>query len=128
MKNLIQIIALSLISSGIFASHSINLDKNLICAYQYAQEIKDELALVQTRDKFLHCSVSCAVGLRCGLKSSAILGLAKEVYDVFGPGHAEFGDLYANLRGLSLSRSQSVNDLSSCKEACSKLYSNELFY
>ena len=120
MKKLIKIAVLLTVANSLFASDLNSNKRGLICAYTYAQEVKDELGFKITRDKYLHCSVSCAVGLECGIKSSAILGVAKEVYDVFGPGQAEIKDLYANLQGLGLSLRNDVDDLDSCKNACAR--------
>ncbi|MFT6632856.1 MAG: hypothetical protein ACJAS4_002824 [Bacteriovoracaceae bacterium] len=96
---------------------------DLICAYEEAVRVKGELGVeLITKDKYLHCTVSCAVGVVCGSTPSAILGIAKEVYDVFGPGHAEIKDLFANIRGLKLSQKVDINDLNSCSLACETFY------
>lgn len=96
---------------------------DLICAYDEAVRVKAELGVdILERDKYLHCTVSCAVGVVCGSTPSAILGIAKEVYDVFGPGHAEIKDLFANIRGLKLSQEGEIYDLNSCSFACEKIY------
>jgi hypothetical protein len=98
------------------------LEKDLFCAFKEAQRVKDELGVEFSKDKYLHCTVSCAVGNVCGVGPSAMLGIAKEIYDVFGPGHAELKDLVANFRGLRLSKKDQINDLKSCAIACQNIY------
>jgi hypothetical protein len=102
---------------------STNKDFDLVCAYRAAQYYKDIVKFKNfARDKYRHCTVSCAIGIDCGVTSSAIVGMAKEIYDVFGPGNAEWADLMANLMGLRISRRVSVGNVKQCSKACQEFY------
>lgn len=106
-----------------FANQPEDLSDELFCAYETATYYKKIVKVKNfARDKYKHCTISCIVGIECGLTSTAILGMAKEIYDVFGPGSAELEDLLANFLGLRISRRNSVNDLNSCSTACQQYY------
>ena len=97
--------------------------QDLFCAYKSALKYRDIVRFRSfARDKYRHCTVSCIVGIECGITSTALIGIAKEIYDVFGPGSAEWEDLLANIMGLRISRRTSVNDLKSCSSACKTYY------
>jgi len=127
MKNWLFILFITLTSSvyanSFETSPREDVSSELLCAYEQATYYKQIVKVRNfARDKYKHCTISCIVGLECGLTSTAILGMAKEIYDVFGPGHAELEDLLANFLGLRISRRGSVSDLDSCSSACQQYY------
>ena len=95
------------------------------CAYPTAKKaskiIKEEIAPM-AYDKYVHCAVSCSVGVICGSTSSAFIGLAKEAYDIVGPGNLEYSDMLANFKGISISMNNQVNSVSACSHACKQAY------
>lgn len=126
LKRTLQILLTLLVLQNIQASDlSKDLSEDLFCAYTEAMRIKDDVQKsVQpfARDKYVHCTISCTVGVKCGITSSAILGVAKEIYDLFGPGNAELEDLLADVLGLRISRRASVYNLETCSSACKYYY------
>ena len=104
-------------------SASAQSQENLFCAYKAAIKYKDIVKFTNfARDKYRHCTISCIVGIECGVTSMAIVGVAKEIYDVFGPGNAEWKDLLANINGLRFSQRDNINDLSACSNKCKSYY------
>ncbi len=100
-----------------------NYHADLFCAYDAAMKYKEIVKFeFQARDKFRHCTISCIVGIECGVTASAIMGMAKEIADVFGPGNAEWGDLVADIMGLRISKRQSVYNLDTCSQSCEYYY------
>ncbi|EQC48122.1 hypothetical protein [Bacteriovorax sp. DB6_IX] len=118
MKKLITTMLFLLVSLSSFAN-----TEDIFCAVEAAHHYK-KIVVVKNfaKDKYKHCTISCIVGIECGVASSALIGVAKEIYDVFGPGNAELEDLLANVLGLRISRRASVTDLSSCSQACQHFY------
>ncbi len=124
MNLILKILLLSTLtlSSSAFSDRE-DVSDNLFCAYETATYYKGVVKTKRfARDKYKHCTISCIVGIECGLTSTAILGMAKEIYDVFGPGNAEIEDLLANFLGLRISRRASVQNLDSCSNACQYYY------
>lgn len=122
LVNIFLFIALVSISRPVAAAES-SYELNLLCAYDtgmYYQEIVKFKN--KARDKFRHCAISCIIGIECGIPSSAVIGVAKEVYDIFGDGQADWGDLMANILGIRISRRAGVSDLESCRGACEQFY------
>lgn len=110
-----------LVAGPIFAS--VNYDFDLVCAFESATRYQEIVRFEQkARDKFRHCTISCAVGIDCGASSSVALGVSKEIFDIFGPGNVELMDLAADLKGLRIARRESVKGLDSCFDACNEFY------
>ena len=95
--------------------------KNMFCSTYYADLYLDSVLDLGV-DKIQHCALSCQVALKCSLFSTTILGLAKEAYDILGPGNAEWKDLSANFQGIILSYYVSTNK--QCINRCKIIYSN----
>lgn len=120
MKKIALILSM-LISTQLFAQTNTNVD--LVCAYNAGMKYKDIVKFEQkAHDKFRHCTISCVIGLECGITSSAIIGIAKEIADVFGTGTPEWEDLLADVLGIRISRRASVSTLSDCAQACDDFY------
>ncbi|WP_412471093.1 hypothetical protein [Halobacteriovorax sp. RT-2-4] len=95
----------------------------LLCAVESATYYKRVLESQNLEvDKYRHCSVSCIVGIECGVSSSAVIGVAKEIYDLFGGGHAEWADLLANIHGLHLSQRADIQNFEDCSASCKRIY------
>ncbi len=94
--------------------------KNMFCSTYYA-DLYLESVLGLEVDKVQHCALSCQVALKCSLLSTTILGVAKEAYDILGPGNAEWKDLSANFQGIVLSKYVYTNK--QCINRCKVMYS-----
>ncbi|AYF44136.1 MULTISPECIES: hypothetical protein [Halobacteriovorax] len=96
----------------------------LICAIESATYYKRVLETQNLEvDKYKHCTISCIVGIECGVKPTAMIGVAKELYDLFGGGTPELEDLLANLRGLRLSQRGDIQNFEECSSHCQVYYS-----
>lgn len=123
------IVTLLLFSNIVYAmpGQSKDLAKELLCAVESATYYKRVLENQTIEvDKYRHCSVSCVVGIECGIRPSAIIGVAKEVYDLFGGGTPEFKDLLANIIGLKFSQDIEVQNFEDCSRRCHQVYMKEL--
>ena len=117
--NIILIILVAL--SSTFASSGSHPDK-LICSIKNSKSV---IAVAQRHsnfDKNRHCSVSCMLGLRCNLDEVMLVGVLKEIKDVFGPGNAERADLVADKYGIDLVRHERARTDSECLEQCDLQY------
>jgi hypothetical protein len=75
-----------------------------------------------SHDKYLHCAVSCMTSLRCYGTDVLVIGVIKEIGDIFGSGKPEREDLRANRRGVGLvSRGEARTD-SQCIRGCDQFY------
>lgn len=75
-----------------------------------------------SNDKNRHCTVSCMLGLRCNLNEVMLVGILKEIKDVFGPGNAERADLIADKYGIDLVKYKRATSDSECLEQCDQQY------
>lgn len=114
MKSMILLLLLSTMS---FASEAAPL-----CSKKYASETYWKLKEMPIQDKTMHCTLSCDLTLKCGSTVSMGLGIAKEIYDIFGAGNAEWEDLKADIRGVKIARQGLVKNFKDCLSACSGLY------
>lgn len=73
-------------------------------------------------DKFKHCTLSCQIGLFCPPTDTFLLGLGKEIWDIFGPGNAEWADLNADAIGTMLSLKPGIRTRQHCIDACAKRF------
>ncbi len=102
---------------------AIGLLPPIACAYIVAEELKPGIERIRGAwDKFKHCALSCQIGLICPPTDTLLLGLAKEIVDVFGPGNAEWADLKADHYGTMLSVQPSVRSNEQCNRGCAKRY------
>lgn len=76
----------------------------------------------RTNDKNMHCAVSCVLTLRCFSTDVLILGLGKEIVDVFTPGDADLRDLKADFRGVDLASSGRARNRADCYRQCDAYY------
>jgi len=72
----------------------------LLCSAWNLSEVKKYVAHYNN-DKSKHCVVSCLLAAKCGQDESSLMGILKEVVDIFGPGNAEWADLEADWHGLT---------------------------
>lgn len=73
-------------------------------------------------DKNRHCTVSCMLALKCNDQEVMMVGLLKEIQDVFGPGEADSEDLKADAFGISLVSSSAAKTDSQCLTTCDLYY------
>ncbi len=92
------------------------------CSRDYAQRAYSRLKQMPIKDKTMHCALSCDLSNKCTSGVSAVLGIAKEVYDVFGQGNAEWADLAADFNGIRLSKYGVARTANQCLISCSALY------
>ncbi|EQC45367.1 hypothetical protein [Bacteriovorax sp. Seq25_V] len=117
MEKLIAILSLT------FSLSTLASPENIFCAYESAMKYKDLVEFPElARDKYKHCTISCIVGVECGVTSSAILGMAKEIADIFGAGTPEWEDLLADIVGLRISSRADVYDFVTCSNVCEIYY------
>lgn len=110
-----------LISTYTFAQTNPKID--LVCAYNAGMKYKEIVKFAhKAHDKFRHCTISCVIGLECGITSSAIIGIVKETADVFGAGTPEWEDLLADILGIRISKRASVTTLQDCAHVCENYY------
>lgn len=91
----------------------------LICATTYFGRYRS-WAVRQYGDKFKHCALSCMVARRCPHWEVEVVGVLKEVMDIFGPGNAEVADHLANRQGIRFS--SMTKDDSDCVRFCRQVY------
>lgn len=73
-------------------------------------------------DKQKHCAVSCMLAIQCPIHEVALIGILKELVDIFGPGKAELEDLRADYKGIELHQSKKIKTYSGCIDACKEIY------
>jgi len=86
---------------------------------KYAKETAKHYQSVKANDKWKHCVVSCKVAKMCGSAFAGLVGVGKEVQDIFGPGNAEWGDLQADYAGIALAENCPSKQ---CEDSCSAKY------
>lgn len=123
MLKSLRILFFLLLSLGVSAQESYKHIEDMVCAVSSANYYKRALEIQTLEvDKFKHCTISCVVGIECGVAPTAILGIAKELYDLLGAGTPELADLLANIRGLRLGQRDTIQNFEDCKEACFNIY------
>ena len=107
-------------------------DSQAICVLNEKDDVIQSLANFSTEveinnpedysynDKFKHCAGSCLLAKRCGILSTAAVGVLKELMDAFGDGNPEMADLVANTIGLRIS--ENVYSERMCFLMCQKFY------
>jgi len=95
----------------------------IACAYIAGEALKPAVEKIPGAwDKFKHCTLSCQIGLVCPPVDTLLLGLGKEIVDVFGPGNAEWADLKADHYGTMLSLTPAIKNNKHCIKGCSMRY------
>ncbi|MFG1493067.1 hypothetical protein [Halobacteriovorax sp. ZH4_bin.1] len=123
MRSTLVLLAIFFTSFSYASNNSNKSMDGLLCAVESATYYKRVLESQNLEvDKYRHCTVSCIVGIECGISSSAIIGVAKEIYDLFGGGHAEWRDLLANINGLRLSHRTDIQNFEDCSASCKSIY------
>lgn len=115
------LIAIILLSGSVLANAGSTPDK-LICSIKNAKIVIPMAERHSTNDKNRHCSVSCMLSLRCQREEVMILGILKELKDVFGPGNAERDDLIADKYGIDLVKHGRARTDLECFEQCDLRY------
>lgn len=75
-----------------------------VCIKSIIQQYEQEVRNTGRTDKFMHCTLSCLITVECGATQSWAAGIAKELWDVIGPGDADWADLRADRSGIQLGR------------------------
>lgn len=124
MKNFFILITSIFISCNSYANYA-NLSSShkagMECAIENALRYRDDLKTrISSKDKYKHCALSCIVTINCDVGSTFVLGLAKELYDMFGYGTPDINDLLANIYGIRVG--MKVSDIDSCKRICKLRY------
>jgi hypothetical protein len=73
-----------------------------------------------SNDKVYHCGVSCVLSARYGAVTAMMIGIAKEVEDIFTPGDADMKNLDADYAGVSIGRhfQDDYKLLDACAQRC----------
>ena len=119
MKKLILVSILSLSSAFV---HAGSRPDKLICSLKNSKAVIAIAERHSTLDKNRHCTVSCMLSLRCNSNEVMIVGILKEIKDVFGPGNAERADLIADKYGIDLVRHDRARTDSECLDQCDLRY------
>ena len=114
--------------SSILFNHAYASDKNIrICVLQKKVEViataEHYAHNYNLKDKFMHCSCSCMLKLKCGTLEAGMAGFMKEVLDLFDNKRGNSfgsGDLKADYKGLNYANSSSTDD--DCLYNCHSFY------
>ena len=106
------------ISSLSISAKSLEAEKNLLCAYTTGIIFQNEVSNMPYTDKTKHCSLSCIMAVNCRASSSLIIGVAKEAYDLIGPGQADLLDIRANIIGIKYYLQGKARNNKECKRKC----------
>jgi hypothetical protein len=109
-------IVIALISSAAFAG------PDLFCSYYHSKRVVKIATEHSEYDKNRHCSVSCMLALKCNNQEVMMVGVLKEIQDVFGPGEADAEDLKADAFGISLVSSRAAKTDLQCLTQCDLYY------
>ncbi|HAZ12446.1 MAG: hypothetical protein A2X86_16900 [Bdellovibrionales bacterium GWA2_49_15] len=100
MKLFPIILLIAFLSEGSAGASTPNLEEEkFLCSGVQAFQLRKQV-LQLPNDKTKHCALSCFLTWRCGPLDAWELGALKEVWDLFGPGQAEWSDLEADGRGI----------------------------
>lgn len=94
----------------------------IACPLWYQKKVIARAQSHSGYDKNLHCSVSCMLTLRCPADDVLVLGLLKELNDVFGPGEADLRDIKANWRGVRAAGRGWAKSDQQCLNYCDRYY------
>ncbi len=92
------------------------------CAMVYVPIFKKMYEPLPQKDKFKHCAVSCGLTLMCGPAEATAVGVLKELFDLVGPGNADWADLKANRTGIRLALKSETQTTHDCDRQCSAAY------
>ena len=119
-------ILITLIASAY--SFSAKAEDKIVCGYKTARTYEREVRYSGGTDKFMHCTLSCIIALKCGGGQSLTIGLLKEIKDLFDDGNAEFYDIIANLKGIRFGNRMLFNgrgfyeNMNTCFSKCESIY------
>ena len=109
-------ILIASISSAAFAG------PDLFCSYYHSKRVIKIATEHSEYDKNRHCSVSCMLALKCNDQEVMMVGLLKEIQDVFGPGEADAEDLKADAFGIGLASKGAASTDLQCLTQCDLYY------
>ncbi len=101
------------------SKNGVSTEQKLICSTTYFSRYRD-WAVRLPGDKLKHCALSCVVARRCPHWEVEMVGILKEIFDLFGPGNAEPSDHLANRRGIRFSRDTKTDR--DCVRFCRQVY------
>lgn len=113
MKTLILLI--TIFSGNAFA-------KDFICKPSHIRSVNAEVKARNAGDKNMHCAVSCILTLKCFSSDVLLIGVGKEIIDMFTPGDADLRDLKADYRGINLVTSGRARNKRDCYQQCDSYY------
>lgn len=93
-----------------------------LCSVREARKVIPIAEGHSSYDKNRHCTVSCMLALRCNKNEVMLIGILKEIKDLFGPGHAEREDIRADRTGIQLVRNQRARTDRECLDQCDLYY------
>jgi len=114
-----KILILLILVMGVFSLNASADDQKSIPLFSllYANSVKAKL-VQSNNDKYKHCAVSCMLSNRCGGFDSYQLGVLKEIWDIIGPGNAEWKDLEADMIGVQMSMHKIATNDKECNQRC----------
>ena len=115
MKSLAVLLALILGSSS-FA------ETNTVCVIRTIKQYRPQIDLPQRLDKFKHCALSCILAIQCGPAESWVMGVGKEIADLFDGGDPDVKDLRADHIGIQMVRRGYARDLQACSTQCLRIF------
>jgi hypothetical protein len=68
--------------------------------YQCAKRVAKRYTVLPVNDKYKHCMTAGEIYKECGPLSAYAASVGKEIQDMFGPGDADWEDLWADLDGI----------------------------
>ena len=107
---------------ALFFVSSAHASSEFICSIINGEKIYKELQRQNISDKAKHCTLSCHLALRCPSMEVWNLGVLKEIYDLFGPGNAEWADLEADRDGIVLATSRRARTTAECYRECRAIH------
>ena len=128
MKGLSYLLLCALIVNQNSVAHVPIPNTFILCSLSVYKHYKKKLEEMNLSDKFMHCSMSCALAAKCGPQESLMLGVLKEMGDLMGYGNAEVKDLIADTHGVKIGMpyflkiKKTENVFLTCEDSCSCIY------
>ena len=94
----------------------------LLCSLYHSNRVIKIASEHTEYDKNRHCTVSCMLALKCNDHEVMMIGLLKEIQDLFGPGEADADDLKADSFGISLAAEGTAKTDLQCLSQCDLYY------
>jgi hypothetical protein len=92
------------------------------CSSIFVKRVTRKAEEVSRYDKFLHCSVSCMLSLRCPVPDVVAAGVLKEVRDLLGYGEPDLKDIQANLKGIREVLNGNASTDQQCLDRCLEIF------